>query len=254
MLQDVENDHITVYPKFSASGVQSSHSKVTAIRREGAIEGISVECHVYDEIFEVGSFPGRVSSHEVPLGETYSWPVKWVVELLRLTYQERQLYVDFSDRLHAAARTSIGGVGYNQNAELVRVGDDRFLDAVVLLRNGIEHIKRKHIKLGLRQLLKNGVIKGKVKSETSMSSDLGSEIIGKSLGRLPFITRKGHLVLGPEYAKRGDSVALIKGTQVPFILRPQSDGQYRLIGEAYVDGIMDGEAMENSNWYEVNLV
>jgi hypothetical protein len=102
--------------------------------------------------------------------------------------------------------------------------------------------------------LKNGVVKGKLNSRTSIFSRLGSEIIGKSLGRLPFITRKGHLVLGPEYAELGEFVALIKGTQVPFILRRQSDGQYRLIGEAYVDGIMGGEAMENSKWCEVNLV
>ncbi|KAH8595446.1 putative heterokaryon incompatibility protein 6, OR allele, partial [Bisporella sp. PMI_857] len=131
---------------------------------------------------------------------------------------------------------------------LVRVGDDRFLDAVVLLWNNIKHIKRNYIKLGLQQLLNNEVVKGKVKSKTTTSSRLGSEIIGKSLGRLLFITRKGHLVLGPEYVKQGDFVTLIKGTWVPFILRRQSDGQYQLIGEAYVDGIMDGEAMENSQW------
>ena len=254
MLQDVENDHVTAYPKFSASGVQSSHSKVTAIWRKGTIEGISVKCCVYDEISKIRSFPGKVFSHEVPLEETFSWPVKWVVEIIRLTYQERQPYADFSDRLHAAVRTSIGGVGYNKDTELVRVGDDCFLDAVVLLENGIKHINGNHIKLELRQLLKNRDFEGKLNRRTSTRSRLGSEIIEKSLGRLPFITKKGHLVLGPEYAEWGDFNALIKGTQIPFIFRRQSDGQYQLIGEAYVDGIMDGEAMENSKWCEVNLV
>lgn len=254
MLQDVENDHITAYPKFSASGIQSRHSKVTAIRREGKIEGISVECHVYDEIHGVGSFPGRASSHEVPLEKTVSWPVEWLVEILRLTYQKKQLYVDFSARLRAAARTSIGGVGYSQNTELVRVGDDRFLDAVVLLESNIKQIRGKQIKLGFQQLLETGVISGKEKIRTTKPSRLGSEINGRSLGRLPFITKKGHLVLGPEYVKRSDFIALIKGTQVPFILRRQDDGQYQLIGEAYVDGIMDGEAMENSKWCEIDLV
>ncbi|PVH79578.1 hypothetical protein DL98DRAFT_375285, partial [Cadophora sp. DSE1049] len=131
---------------------------------------------------------------------------------------------------------------------LVRVGDNRFLDAVVLLSNGVKHIQGKHIKLGLKQLLKNKVVKGKLESRTRISSRLGSEIIGKSLGRLPFITRKGHLVLGPEYAGSGDFIGIIKGAQVPFILRRQSDEQYQLIGEAYVDGIMDGEATENTKW------
>jgi len=148
----------------------------------------------------------------------------------------------------------LGGVGYNQDQDLVRVDDDRFIDAVILLGNNIKLIKENLIKLGLQQLLGDGVIKSKLKSRTTKSSILDSEIIGKSLGRLPFITRKGHLVLGPEYAKRGDFIALLKGAQVPFILRHQSDGQYQLIGEAYVDGIMDGEAMENSKWSEVILV
>jgi hypothetical protein len=74
------------------------------------------------------------------------------------------------------------------------------------------------------------------------------------LGRLPSVTRKGHLVLGPEYVKRGDFVALIKGAQVPFVLRRQHNEKYQLIGEVYVDGIMDGEAMENIKWCNVNLV
>ncbi|KAF2191920.1 putative heterokaryon incompatibility protein 6, OR allele, partial [Zopfia rhizophila CBS 207.26] len=129
---------------------------------------------------------------------------------------------------------------------LVRVGDDRFLEAIVLLRNGIKYIKENHIKLGVQQLLANRAVKDKVKSRIAVRERLGSEIIGKSLGRLPFITRKGHLVLSSEYVKRGDFVALIRGTQVPFILRRQSGGQYQVIGEAYVDGIMDGEAMESS--------
>lgn len=254
MLQDVKNDHITADPEFSASGVQSRPSKVSVVRREGTIEGISIECYVYDNIYDVGFFPSRASSHEVPLEETFSWPVKWLVEILRLTYEKNQHYMDFSDRLHAAARTSIGGVRYNQDKELVRVGDDRFLDAVVLLKDGVKQVQGKHIKLELKQLLKKRDVKSQVKGMTRKLSGLGSEIIGKSLGRLPFITGKGHLVLGPEYAERGDFIGLIKGNQVPFILRRRVDEQYQLIGEAYVDGIMDGEAVENRKWCEVNLI
>lgn len=254
MLQDVENDHITIYPKFGASGDQSSHSTITTMRKEGAIESISLECYIYDKIYEVGSFPRRASSHEVPLQDTFSWPVKWLVEILRLTYQNTQLNIDFSDRLHAAARTSIGGIGYSQDTKLIRVGNDRFLDAIILLRNGTQYITGEHIKTGLQQLLNNRIIQGKIQRKTTKSSMLGSEIIGKSLGRLPSITRKGHLVLGSEYVRRDDVIALLKGAQIPFILRRRCNGLYQLIGEAYVDGIMDGEAIENARWCNVNLV
>ncbi|KFY29320.1 hypothetical protein V491_00098 [Pseudogymnoascus sp. VKM F-3775] len=254
MLQDVEDDHITLYPKFSASGVDSRHSKVTITQKDGIIGGISVMCHAYDEIYEVGTFPNRISSHEVPLLETFSWPKRWLAEIFRLTYCIKQGYADFSDRLRAAARTSIGGVGYNQDKQLVRVQDDRFLEAVCLLRDGMKYIKRNEIKLGVQRLLADSAIRDKVKRRMTGHRQLGSEIIGKSLGRLPFITKKGHLVLSSEYAKQGDFVALIGGAQVPFILRYKSGGQYQLISGAYVDGIMDGEAMENSKFDSINLV
>jgi len=39
-------------------------------------------------------------------------------------------------------------------------------------------------------------------------------------------------------------VVVLYGSTVPFILRPQAE-TYLLIGQAYVDGIMFGEAMES---------
>jgi hypothetical protein len=40
MLQDVENDHITLHPRFNASGAEPRESKVTIIQRDGLIVGI----------------------------------------------------------------------------------------------------------------------------------------------------------------------------------------------------------------------
>jgi hypothetical protein len=37
-----------------------------------------------------------------------------------------------------------------------------------------------------------------------------------------------------------------EGARTPFILRRQSAGQYQLIGEAYVNGIMHGDAAEGN--------
>jgi len=43
----------------------------------------------------------------------------------------------------------------------------------------------------------------------------------------------------------GDVVVVLLGGSVPHILRPQPEkpGFYSVIGECYVDGIMDGEAL-----------
>ena len=254
MLQDVENDHVTVYPRFNASGAKQQNVKVSIIRNEGSIKGISVMCFLYDEIHEIGYFPDRASSHEVPLSETFTWPIKWLLEIIRMTYYNEQVYGNFSNRLHAAARSSIGGVGWNEDAEMARVGDDRFFDAVILLQKGINRIKNNRIKFEAQQFLASKAVKDIAKNSAVVQPKLDSEIFGKSLGRLPFITKRGHLGLGYEYIQRGDVVALIRGVQVPFVLRNHSGGQYEVVGEAYVDGIMDGEAMEGSKCDHVELV
>ncbi|KAM3080190.1 hypothetical protein ACMFMF_003599 [Clarireedia jacksonii] len=254
MFQDVRNDHITIYPEFSASGPTSHTPAITVMRKCQEIKGISMLGYIYDDIYEAGSFPGRISSDEVPILETFSWPVEWLVELLRLTYHNQLRYKDFKDRLRAVARTSIADVGYNKHKELERVEDGRFLDAVALIWRGNNYCKDRRIKSGIQKLVADPELKKQLPDIMLAQSRFGSEIIGKSLRRHPFITRKGHLVLGPESTKRGDSVALIKGSQVPFVLRVQGDGQYQIVGEAYVHDIMDGEIAGNSTFCDIKLV
>ena len=61
------------------------------------------------------------------------------------------------------------------------------------------------------------------------------------MGRRFFITRKGRLGLGPREIRIGDKVVILKGCYMPLVLR--ADGEFRiLVGEAYVSGIMRGEA------------
>ncbi|KAI0162912.1 heterokaryon incompatibility protein-domain-containing protein [Pestalotiopsis sp. NC0098] len=46
----------------------------------------------------------------------------------------------------------------------------------------------------------------------------------------------------PGRAQVGDSVVLLEGAARPFILRQTSDGWYRVVGDAYIQGRMNGEA------------
>lgn len=75
-------------------------------------------------------------------------------------------------------------------------------------------------------------------------------IRNKCYNRTLFSTRKGYLGLGPDCHK-GDLVCLMFGGEVPFVLRPK-DGYYQLVGDAYVHGIMDGEAMRLYNPLDKN--
>lgn len=60
-----------------------------------------------------------------------------------------------------------------------------------------------------------------------------------------FITKNGYIGLGPKSMQAGDSVFVFPGGIVPFILRTSDLGSYRLVGEAYVHGIMNGEAVND---------
>jgi hypothetical protein len=46
--------------------------------------------------------------------------------------------------------------------------------------------------------------------------------------------------------KRHDLIVILLGSDVPFILRYVDNDQYRLVGEAYVHGVMQGEAILGS--------
>ncbi|KUJ23875.1 HET-domain-containing protein [Mollisia scopiformis] len=58
------------------------------------------------------------------------------------------------------------------------------------------------------------------------------------------IISPGGLGLAPDSVAIDDEVWIIAGSQVPFILRPVGENRYKLVGEAYVHGVMHGEAME----------
>ncbi|KAK4249333.1 heterokaryon incompatibility protein-domain-containing protein [Corynascus novoguineensis] len=62
-------------------------------------------------------------------------------------------------------------------------------------------------------------------------------------GRPYISTKKGLLGLGCPGAQVGDVVCVLYGTTVPYVLRPRSDGAMSFVGDAYIHGAMDGEAI-----------
>ena len=62
-------------------------------------------------------------------------------------------------------------------------------------------------------------------------------------GRRLIRTRNGLLGAGPLSMRLGDEIWIVPGVNVPLILRKVADDRYNLVGEAYVHGIMRGEAV-----------
>ena len=74
--------------------------------------------------------------------------------------------------------------------------------------------------------------------------------------RVFFRTRNGLLGLGPRCVEEGDTVAVLFGGGVPFVLRAAKEsetgeplmGHWRLVGACYIRGLMEGQAVER--WKE----
>ncbi|OHF01725.1 heterokaryon incompatibility protein [Colletotrichum orchidophilum] len=71
-----------------------------------------------------------------------------------------------------------------------------------------------------------------------------SENMDMMTGKRPYMTRQGYLGMCPGEACPGDVVVILFGSRIPYVLRPSGDGtMYCFVGEAYCDGVMDGELL-----------
>ncbi|KAL9629772.1 MAG: hypothetical protein Q9204_005084 [Flavoplaca sp. TL-2023a] len=69
------------------------------------------------------------------------------------------------------------------------------------------------------------------------------------------VTGKGQLSIAPQASRTGDCVVVFLGCRSPMILRPTGNSKYLVVGEAYVHGLMTGEAFLGplpSNWQFVH--
>lgn len=108
------------------------------------------------------------------------------------------------------------------------------------------------------------VTKVGLSSDLIMGHDMSTyrENLLKNIGRRVYLTEKGYLGLGPGGMMHGDFVAFLFGGTVPHILRQKvgsslsgHDTSWQYVGEAYCDGIMDGEAVgsghENATTFNI---
>lgn len=77
-------------------------------------------------------------------------------------------------------------------------------------------------------------------------------------GRRFGVTEKGYLGLFPGYVRAGDVVCVLRDFHMPFVLRPVEEdgvgGKFAVLGECYVHGIMNGEAVAEGEGREFVLV
>jgi hypothetical protein len=106
----------------------------------------------------------------------------------------------------------------------------------------------------------NDILEGALRKHQHEAVDRFQMQLDVSLaGRRIFITTDGHVGFAPHYVKEGDIICVLYGGDTPYVLRPLPNGDdYFFLGECYVYGMMDGEAMptdENrerkSRWFRL---
>jgi hypothetical protein len=81
-------------------------------------------------------------------------------------------------------------------------------------------------------------------------NELYESLVGMMEKQTFFVTKSGYMGIGPEGTRAGDQVWVFHGGNVPFVMRKVGKGEegdaplLKLVGNAYVHGIMDGEALD----------
>nr|POE64905.1 heterokaryon incompatibility protein 6, or allele [Quercus suber] len=123
-------------------------------------------------------------------------------------------------------------------------GSTNYTDAFEAMRRRLYLCKHGHYVGETRQKRRSTLLEEiDPSADDSCHSASQTMTLGPTHGRVMFASSTGYLGLAPHGSREGDVVFVVRGADVPFVLRPQSDGAYELIGEAYVQGIMDGEAL-----------
>jgi hypothetical protein len=71
-------------------------------------------------------------------------------------------------------------------------------------------------------------------------------VISRLLRRSFLVTEKGYLGLGGRETRKGDVVCIIRGGNVPFLLRNMSDRFQEFVSDAYIHGVMDGSFVRDA--------
>ena len=86
----------------------------------------------------------------------------------------------------------------------------------------------------------------------------GAEIFAHKARQMGFrlrvaALRDGRVAMVPRETRLGDVLVVIRGVRVPMVLRPKRGRRFELVGQAYVYGLMSGEALKSKEFKEESI-
>jgi len=147
-------------------------------------------------------------------------------------------FADPEESTHQARMDTTKGRGIDLNA-----GGIRFLPDAARLKTFVNYEAEKGS--GLSYTHEN-VLKD---HENARLTVFEARMRDVKTGRRMFRTKGNYLGMGTSSVEEGDEVWALKGGSVPLVLRKVEPGLYRLIGEAYIHGVMNGEDVKKEKTF-----
>lgn len=225
-------NHVFRYNEFSAAGKKCLAGDSVTGGPDLWLRGVYV-----DKVVEVGNVLTDESSTEPSDEQLASTITSWKKILIRfMSGRINDTYIGGGAWIDAFWRTMLG---------------DLIMDIEVPLRRATSS-DRQHFDSFIENLSIN---------ETYHS--IRQMVINQAF----FVTQDGYIGLGPPTVLADDAVWVLFGANVPFVLRPQRDttlqdpdeprlssGSYQFVGDAFVCGIMDSEAVEDCEGKQADVL
>ncbi|KAK5689847.1 hypothetical protein LTR97_012607 [Elasticomyces elasticus] len=160
------------------------------------------------------------------------------------SYSEHHRFHEFTHWLRSALQLCLEGRRHQVPAQVIRALATTL--AIECSSNGLRagEGELRPLEELLEELLRNNPGQSKEREiELCRIANLTCDI-RHTFDRRLLVTNTGRCGLGPSIMQSGDVVIIVRGADVPFVLRPADKGYYQFVGAAYVNGIMDGEAVE----------
>jgi hypothetical protein len=242
---DIQNKHPFIryasHIPFAAGKGMSSNielgSDLTKHDAKLGVAAVPIDC--VDEVGQAPSFQ-KVPFFDQSL-ETLSFSIiqtrKWISECRSIAYQECESDPSKTDVFWGTMTCSLTGQGHSAPKTYAKhfARYCQFLDDVSVALDEESPTRCKEL------VSDYGADIAKIESSLQMWASK------RKFAR----TQNGRLAFLPLHAKEGDTIAILPQAKVPYVFRLRDDGNYTVIGEAYVHGVMKGEAA-TSGRYDVH--
>ncbi|KAH6611867.1 heterokaryon incompatibility protein-domain-containing protein [Boeremia exigua] len=164
-------------------------------------------------------FPERAAGASYLKQHPFDWPAA--------TSRTRTSANDWA----ALAMTLTAGL-ITTDTDLVPVPAEPHIDRHI---NGLECYLRRH---------ERGPPRIQCDFEDDIGDNFHMDLDLAGISRVFYVTTNNHFGLAPMVTREGDQVWLPRGAPMPFVLRPLSQGVFKILGQAYLHGVMQGEMVD----------